>query len=81
MTRPLGASIADWLGKSRHAGGLGYGDGPVAFVLLLLILALVGFVAATGRDSQQPVGRPAQDLSRSSTVASTGGLFESSTPS
>ncbi len=33
LTRPLGASFADWLGKSRHAGGLGFGDGPVAFVL------------------------------------------------
>ena len=32
MTRPLGASFADWMGKSRHAGGLGWGDGPVALV-------------------------------------------------
>ena len=33
MTRPLGASFADWTGKSRSAGGLGIGDGPVAAVL------------------------------------------------
>ena len=59
MTRPLGASIADWLGKSHHAGGRGYGDGPVAFVLLILILAFVGYVAATGKDSQQPAEKPA----------------------
>jgi len=44
LTRPLGASFADWTGKSRHAGGLGYGDGPVAFVLLLVIAALVAYV-------------------------------------
>jgi uncharacterized membrane-anchored protein len=50
MTRPLGASFADWMGKSRHAGGLGWGDGPVAFVLALLIVATVAFVATTGRD-------------------------------
>jgi uncharacterized membrane-anchored protein len=54
MTRPLGASFADWTGKSRHAGGLGVGDGTVAFVLALLIVALVTFVARTGRDGPQP---------------------------
>jgi uncharacterized membrane-anchored protein len=74
MTRPLGASLADWLGKSKHAGGRGFGDGPVAFVLAVLVVALVTYVSVTGRDSTQ-------DLSRSSTVASTGGLLESSTPS
>jgi uncharacterized membrane-anchored protein len=59
MTRPLGASFADWMGKSRHAGGLGWGDGPVAFVLAVLIVAMVAFVAVTGRDDVQadhPVG-------------------------
>ncbi|QDZ14319.1 COG4705 family protein [Humibacter ginsenosidimutans] len=41
VTRPLGASIADALGKPRSAGGLGLGDGPVALVLVLLMAALV----------------------------------------
>jgi uncharacterized membrane-anchored protein len=54
MTRPLGASFADWMGKSRHAGGLGVGDGTVAFVLALLIVAMVVFVARTGRDGPRP---------------------------
>jgi uncharacterized membrane-anchored protein len=54
MTRPLGASFADWMGKSRHAGGLGIGDGTVAFVLALLIVAMVVFVASTGRDGPRP---------------------------
>jgi uncharacterized membrane-anchored protein len=57
MTRPLGASFADWTGKSRHAGGLGIGDGTVAFVLALLIVAMVAFVAGTGRDRPQPDSR------------------------
>ena len=48
MTRPLGASFADWMGKSRHAGGLGLGDGPVALVLGLLIAGLVGYLTVTG---------------------------------
>jgi uncharacterized membrane-anchored protein len=57
MTRPLGASFADWMGKSKHAGGLGWGDGPVAFVLAILIVFMVVFVATTGRDSPQPAPR------------------------
>jgi uncharacterized membrane-anchored protein len=34
LTRPLGASIADWLSKPARHGGVGYGDGPVAAALL-----------------------------------------------
>jgi uncharacterized membrane-anchored protein len=52
LTRPLGASFSDWLGKSRHAGGLGYGDGPVAFVLTVLIVAFVGYLTASGVDRE-----------------------------
>ncbi len=40
MTRPLGASFADWMGKP-FLGGLGLGDGKIALVLTVLI---VGFV-------------------------------------
>lgn len=54
ITRPLGASIADWLGKPRQVTGLGLGDGPVITVLGLLILALVTYLAVTKTDVQQP---------------------------
>lgn len=40
-TRPLGASVADWLSKPAKAGGLGYGDGFVAAILLASALVLV----------------------------------------
>jgi uncharacterized membrane-anchored protein len=50
LTRPLGASFADWLGKSHRGGGRGLGDGPVAFVLTALIVALVGYLTITGAD-------------------------------
>lgn len=40
MTRPFGASFADWTGKAR-LGGLGFGDGKVAVVLAILIVVLV----------------------------------------
>jgi uncharacterized membrane-anchored protein len=61
LTRPLGASFADWMGKARRAGGLGWGDGSVAGVLLVLIAVLVAYVSVEGRrapragEAQQPV--------------------------
>ena len=55
LTRPLGASIADWLGKPHaQAGGLGLGDGPVTAVTLVVIAGLVGWCAVTRRDVQRP---------------------------
>jgi uncharacterized membrane-anchored protein len=50
LTRPLGASLADWLGKSRSAGGLGWGDGHVSIGLTILILGFVGYLAVSRRD-------------------------------
>ncbi len=44
LTRPVGASIADWLSKPKYASGLGLGDGPttlglgVAFVVCVVLL-------------------------------------------
>jgi uncharacterized membrane-anchored protein len=54
LTRPLGASFADWTGKARDAGGLGWGDGTVAAVLLLAIAVLVAYVTYTDRDRLEP---------------------------
>jgi uncharacterized membrane-anchored protein len=45
ITRPLGASVADWLSKPTKSGGLAYGDGPVAAVLLGLALVLITVAA------------------------------------
>jgi uncharacterized membrane-anchored protein len=50
VTRPLGASFADWFGKDPKVTGLGYGDGPVAAVLTILIIAVVGYLAVTRKD-------------------------------
>jgi uncharacterized membrane-anchored protein len=41
LTRPLGASVADWLSKPARHGGMGFGDGPVAAVLLTAIIVAV----------------------------------------
>lgn len=52
VTRPLGASFADWFGKPVNATGLGFGDGPVSLVLTLLIAAVVGYLAISRVDVQ-----------------------------
>lgn len=55
ITRPLGASVADWLAKPTRDSGLGLGDGAVVAGLGLLIVALVAYLAITKSDVQQPV--------------------------
>lgn len=50
VTRPLGASFADWLGVSRLRGGLALGDGPVSFVLAITIVVLVGYLTVSRRN-------------------------------
>lgn len=49
ITRPLGASVADWLGKS-YLGGLGLGDQWVALVLTALIIGFVAYLSITRVD-------------------------------
>jgi uncharacterized membrane-anchored protein len=50
ITRPLGASFADWMDVSRHRGGLGWGTGPVSLGLAVIMIAVVAYVAITGKD-------------------------------
>jgi uncharacterized membrane-anchored protein len=53
ITRPLGASFADWVGKPVSLSGLGVGDGNVALVLTVVIACLVAFLAITRKDVQR----------------------------
>ena len=55
MTRPLGASFADWTGKDRTAGGLGIGDGTIAFILAALIVAGTAYLTVTRADQPDSV--------------------------
>jgi uncharacterized membrane-anchored protein len=50
LTRPLGASFADWFGKPQAIGGLGKGDGTVSIILGILIFSVVLFLAITKKD-------------------------------
>jgi uncharacterized membrane-anchored protein len=53
VTRPLGASFADWLAVPPSHGGLGLGYGPVSLVLAAVIAVLVGYLARSQRDVEQ----------------------------
>ena len=50
VTRPLGASFADWLAVPPKRRGLNLGDGPVSFALAILIIGFVGYLAKTRKD-------------------------------
>lgn len=50
LTRPLGASFADWMGVSTIRGGLNIGTGQVTLILMLCIIGLVWYVTATHED-------------------------------
>ncbi|MBO2463478.1 COG4705 family protein [Actinomadura violacea] len=51
LTRPLGASFADWMGVSHDRGGLALGTGPVSLALAVIIAGFVGYLTATHKDS------------------------------
>ena len=53
LTRPLGASIGDFMAKPRIAGGLGWGTINTSIVFLVAIAALVAFLTATRIDRQE----------------------------
>jgi len=72
VTRPLGASFADWFDNTRKLSGLGLGAGPVALVLALAVAGFVAYLAvshvdvqieppvfAAGGESEPPVSAPA----------------------
>ncbi len=54
-TRPLGATIADYLAFGEDLGALGYGLLPVSIVFGTAIVVLVGYLAVTGRDTPDDV--------------------------
>jgi uncharacterized membrane-anchored protein len=53
VTRPLGASFADYISKSPSISGLGFGDGPTAAVMTVAVVILVGYLTVTRRGIQE----------------------------
>jgi uncharacterized membrane-anchored protein len=58
LTRPLGASFADYISKPQNIGGLNFGDGPTALVFAVAVFVLVVSLAIARPDIQQPTNRP-----------------------
>jgi uncharacterized membrane-anchored protein len=50
ITRPLGASFADWLDATRHLGGLNLGQGPVALGFAVVMVGFIAYLATTRID-------------------------------
>lgn len=53
ITRPLGASFADYFGVSKARGGLALGPGPVALVLGVALVVLVAVFARRHRRARR----------------------------
>jgi uncharacterized membrane-anchored protein len=51
VTRPLGASVADWLAVSKARGGLALGTGPVSLFLAAVIAGFVWYLTRTRKDT------------------------------
>jgi uncharacterized membrane-anchored protein len=59
VTRPLGASFADYISKPRTISGVNFGDGPTAIVFAAAVVLLVAYLAAVARpDIQRRSGTP-----------------------
>jgi uncharacterized membrane-anchored protein len=62
LTRPLGASLGDYLSQSRDDGGLGMGTTPTSALFLSVILLLVVYLTVTKHDqmNSRPAALPAE---------------------
>jgi uncharacterized membrane-anchored protein len=56
VTRPVGASFADYMGRATNAGGLGWGPGIVAFALAVALAVVVLVLAVTKVDTPAKAG-------------------------
>jgi uncharacterized membrane-anchored protein len=52
LTRPLGASIGDYMSQSRHDGGLALGTTGTSFIFLTAILGMVIYLTVTRTDQR-----------------------------
>jgi uncharacterized membrane-anchored protein len=60
LTRPLGASVGDFLAQRRAVGGLGLGTIATSAVFLVTILATVIYLTMTRKDAADPL--PSREL-------------------
>ncbi|UKS23907.1 hypothetical protein LOZ80_19890 [Paenibacillus sp. HWE-109] len=65
MTRPLGASIGDFLSQTQDNGGLGLGATVTSVIFIIAILLLVIFLSVTKRDLIPTSAKSATEPKRS----------------
>ena len=53
VTRPLGASFADYIDKAKNISGLGVGNGPTAVVFAVATAIVVGYLMVARPDVQR----------------------------
>jgi uncharacterized membrane-anchored protein len=68
VTRPLGASFADYISKPKNLSGINFGDGPTAIVFALAVLVLVTYLALARPDIQKPLQAPTAQTRSTSTL-------------
>jgi uncharacterized membrane-anchored protein len=60
VTRPLGASFADYISKAHNISGINFGDGPTAVVFAIAVALIVSYLAIARPDLQRPLVDPAE---------------------
>ncbi len=60
VTRPLGASFADWVSKPANLTGLNFGNGRTAVLFAVVTVVLVSYLAIA-RPDIQPIAATTQD--------------------
>jgi uncharacterized membrane-anchored protein len=55
VTRPLGASFADWISKPSKITGINFGDGKTAIAFLVGVAILVSYLIVVRPDIQDPL--------------------------
>jgi uncharacterized membrane-anchored protein len=59
VTRPLGASFADYFGRPHSLSGAGFGSDRVAVIVAIAVVICVGYLTVTKNDIQleEPAAR------------------------
>jgi uncharacterized membrane-anchored protein len=59
LTRPIGASFADFFGMPKTSSGMGFGHEAVSLVTLVLVVAFIAYLSRSGIDRPSVEAAPA----------------------
>jgi uncharacterized membrane-anchored protein len=77
VTRPLGASFADYISKPKNISGINFGDGPTAIVFAVAVFILVCYLALARPDIQKPEAPVISEYSAHESRMNSGAAFGS----